>query len=84
SERQVLEAFMAQHYLAAPVPSLIVVSNTVDAGLAAALGNQAGSRVAVQAQPRGQRRIWLEMCVKGAELALARLLAEEGSQQART
>lgn len=83
-ERQVLEAFMAQHYLAAPVPGLIVVSEAVDIELAAALGAQTGSRVTVQAQPRGQRRIWQEMCVKGAELALARLLAEEGSQQART
>ncbi|MBL8280061.1 MAG: excinuclease ABC subunit UvrC [Pelomonas sp.] len=83
-ERQVLEAFMAQHYLASPVPGLIVVSEPVDTGLADALAGQAGSRVTVQAQPRGQRRIWLEMCVKGAELALARLLAEEGSQQART
>ena len=83
-ERQVLEAFMAQHYLASPVPGLILVSEPVDAGLGEVLGSQAGSRVTVQAQPRGQRRIWLEMCVKGGELALARLLAEEGSQQART
>jgi excinuclease ABC subunit C len=83
-ERQVLEAFMAQHYLASPVPGLIIVSEAVDASLAEALGSQAGSRVTVQAQPRGQRRIWQEMCIKGAELALARLLAEEGSQQART
>lgn len=83
-ERQVLEAFMAQHYLASTVPGLILVSEAVDAGLGEALAGQAGSRVAVQAQPRGQRRIWLEMCVKGCELALARLLAEEGSQQART
>nr|WP_310327230.1 excinuclease ABC subunit UvrC [Roseateles asaccharophilus] len=83
-ERQVLEAFIAQHYLASPVPGLVIVSEAVDAGLAEVLSGQVGSRVAVQAQPRGQRRIWLEMCVKGAELALARLLAEEGSQQART
>lgn len=83
-ERQVLEAFMAQHYLASPVPGLILVSEAVDPALGEALAGQAGGRVTVQAQPRGQRRIWLEMCVKGCELALARLLAEEGSQQART
>ncbi|MGQ3053887.1 MAG: excinuclease ABC subunit UvrC [Roseateles sp.] len=83
-ERQVLEAFMAQHYLAAPVPSLIIVSEPVATSLADALALQLGSRVTVQAQPRGQRRVWQDMCIKGAELALARLLAEEGSQQART
>ena len=83
-EQQVLEAFMAQHYLDAHVPSLIVVSDAVDSALTDALSMQAGYRVNAQAQPRGQRRIWQEMCVKGAELSLARLLSEEGSQQART
>jgi len=83
-ERAVLEAFMAQHYLEAQVPSLIVVSDEVDATLAEALTIQAGFKVTTQSQPRGQRRVWQEMCVKGAGLALARLLSEEGSQQART
>ncbi len=83
-ERQVLEAFIAQHYLGSPPPGLVLLSEPVDEGLGEALSAQAGSRVTLQAQPRGQRRIWLEMCVQGAELALARLLAEEGSQQART
>ena len=83
-EQVVLEAFMAQHYLEAQVPSLIVVSDDVDATLSEALTMQAGFKVMTQSQPRGQRRIWQEMCIKGAGLALARLLSEEGSQQART
>lgn len=83
-ERQVLEAFIAQHYLEAAVPALLIPSEVVDDALAQALSQQAGYKVSLQAQPRGQRRIWQEMCAKGAELALARLLSEEGSQQART
>ena len=78
-ERLVLEAFIAQHYLASPVPQLIVISEPVDEELADALAVQTGSRVTLQAQPRGQRRIWLDMCMTGAELALTRLLSEEGS-----
>jgi len=83
-ETAVLEAFIAQHYIGQPVPPLLVTSHAVDPSLLEALGEAAGLRVRAVHQPREQRRIWLEMAVKGAELSLARLLAEEGSAQART
>jgi excinuclease ABC subunit C len=82
--RQVLEAFMAQHYLDGDVPPLLVLSHAVDKALIQALGAQSGVKVAAQHQPRDARRAWLDMCIRGAELKLAQLLAEEGSQQART
>ncbi|ODU96205.1 MAG: excinuclease ABC subunit C [Rubrivivax sp. SCN 70-15] len=83
-ETAVLEAFIAQHYLGQPVPGQLVTRHPVDPALIAALGEAAGVRVRATQQPREQRRIWLEMAEKGAELALARLLAEEGSQRERT
>jgi excinuclease ABC subunit C len=84
AEQQVLEAFVAQHYLATPPPPSLVVSHALDLHLLQALSEQCGVKIAAQHQPREQRRIWLEMAVKGAEIALARLLAEEGSQRERT
>jgi excinuclease ABC subunit C len=83
-ESAVLEAFIAQHYIGQAVPPLLVTSHAVDQDLIVALAEAAGTRVRTVQQPREQRRIWLEMAVKGAELSLARLLAEEGSQRART
>ena len=81
---QVLEAFIAQHYLGTAPPPQWVTSHPVSKGLVEALAQQTGVRIGVQHNPREQRRIWLEMCEKGADLALGRLLAEEGSQRERT
>ena len=83
-EEQVLAAFIAQHYLGVPVPSTLVTSVPVDKALLEALSEQAGLRIHAVHQPREQRRAWLDMAQKNADLQLARLLAEEGSQQART
>ncbi len=83
-EAQVLAAFMAQHYLGVPVPPKLITSELVEPRLLDALQQQSGVRVTVVNQPREQRRAWLEMAQQNAEIQLARLLAEEGSQQART
>ena len=83
-EQQVLEAFVAQHYLGVAPPPALVLSHPVAVDLLAALGEQTGVRITAIHQPREQRRVWLEMAEKGAQIALARLLAEEGSQRERT
>ena len=83
-EARVLEAFIAQHYLDAGVPPLLVLSHPVDKALIEALSLHSGVKVTAQHQPREPRRAWLDMCITGAQIKLAQLLAEEGSQQART
>ena len=83
-EVQVLEAFIAQHYLESTVPPLLVLSHPVDKALIEALSVHSGIKVTAQHQPREPRRAWLDMCIQGADIKLARLLSEEGSQQART
>jgi len=83
-EVKVLEAFIAQHYLSIPVPAALITSEKIDRKVLDAITLQSGIKVNAVHNPREQRRSWLEMAEKNAAIQLARLLAEEGSQQART
>jgi excinuclease ABC subunit C len=83
-EVQVLEAFLAQHYIDIALPPLLVTSDPVSKNLLELMSERTGVKVSAVHQPREQRRVWLEMAMTNASLQLTRLLAEEGSQQART
>jgi excinuclease ABC subunit C len=82
---EVIKAFLAQHYIDKFIPGTLILNTELDEPeLMLALMEQCGHRINLVFQPQGQRRQWLEMAHKGAEISLARLLSEQGSQQART
>jgi excinuclease ABC subunit C len=82
--QSVLHAFVGQHYIQMAPPPVLVCAEPIDPELLDALGEHAGHRMLQVLLPRGQRRDWLDMAQKGAQIALARLLSEEGSQRERT
>jgi excinuclease ABC subunit C len=84
-EVDVLSAFLAQHYADKFIPGTLILNIDFDMPeLIMALTEQCGHRINLVFQPQGQRRQWLELAQKGAEISLARLLSEQGSQQSRT
>ena len=81
---EVLQAFIAQHYLERPVPPLIVAGEDLDAAEAEAfLTGHAGHRIHVAVRPAGERRAWLEMARENALQALKQRLSEQTTQEAR-
>jgi len=81
---EIAAAFIAQHYLERPVPSLIVVGEELEsAELEAALSEHAKREVRVVTRPTGERRAWLEMARENAAQALKARLTERSTQGAK-
>ncbi len=84
AEALLAQAFIAQHYDGIAIPQVLICAEPLPMELIEALSSTAGRKVVAVQAPREHRRVWLEMAQKNADIALTRLLAEEGSQQART
>jgi excinuclease ABC subunit C len=81
---EVLQAFLAQHYLNRQLPPVIVLGAEFDAQeLEIVLAEQAAHPVQLVTRPQGQRRAWLEMARKNAQLALGQRLSHASNQEAR-
>ncbi|WP_147694507.1 excinuclease ABC subunit UvrC [Vogesella mureinivorans] len=78
-----LEAFLAQHYLGVPLPAVIIHNEQVSPELQALLIEQAEKRLAFVGNPIGERRVWLEMAEKNAQLAIGQKILSVAGQQSR-
>ena len=82
---EVLAAFLEQHYADQPVPPLILTSDEVDrSALEEALSDRASSGTQVLSPLHGERRVWLDMARKNAELAITHRERERTTQEGRT
>jgi excinuclease ABC subunit C len=82
--RMVVEAFLTQHYLNRTVPHLVIIGEKIHREvLQALLTEQSGHKVIINLKPVGERRVWLEMATKNAQLALKQMLNLQASQEER-
>ena len=79
-----VEAFLLQHYLERTMPQQIIVAELPDADtLQTLLSEQAGRKVQIGLNSIGERRVWLEMATRNAEIALGQRLGMHSTQLAR-
>jgi len=82
--KDVLAAFIAQHYLERPVPDTIVAEEELDAGaLETMLSEHARRSVRIVTRTTAERRAWLEVAQQNARQALKSRLSEQSTQGAR-
>src|SRR4051794_1573244 len=67
---EIIGAFLEQHYLEQPNPGLIVTSEVLDSDINAVVPSH------------GERRVWLDMAHKNAELAIAQRVRDRATQEA--
>jgi excinuclease ABC subunit C len=84
TEDEVVEAFLAQHYLRHGIPRQIVAGARFnETAVEEALQLQAGRKVQVNLNPTGARRAWLDMAVKNARLGAQQAVSLQSTQETR-
>ena len=84
SADEIMQAFIAQHYLSRSVPPLLLLGVTCgDEALAQLLSEQAGHAVKISQAAGGERKQWLEMAQRNALLALEQRKMQQGGQKLR-
>jgi excinuclease ABC subunit C len=66
---EVLQAFLEQHYVEQPQPPLVLASHAVE--------------FEVMVPTQGERRVWLEMAAKNAQLTLQQRVRKKSAQEGR-
>lgn len=80
----VVEAFLAQHYLNRTAPPLIILSENIEQdALQQLLTEQCGHRIILQFNPVGEKRVWLNMAIENAQLAIKQMVNRQASQEKR-
>ena len=83
TEEDILEAFLAQHYLSddRTVPRRIVLDRPLEGlePLVEAVSRRSGRRVSIGMGRRGHRARWVEMARENADVALAQRLADRST-----
>src|SRR5437773_10020854 len=69
---EVVAAFLEQHYLDQPLPALVVTSEPVER-----------ENANVVNPSHGERRVWLEMACKNAQLAIGQRVRDRATQEGR-
>lgn len=81
---EVLEAFLAQHYLNQNIPSLILTSIEIPSKeFESLLSEQAGHKVLIRHAVTGERRQWLDMALSNGALALRQRVGQQAGQTLR-
>ncbi len=81
---QVIEAFIGQHYAEHDPPPALVVGATLSEETVETLQAELpGGKTQININPAGERRVWLEMAAKNADLAAQRQSGLRATQEAR-
>jgi excinuclease ABC subunit C len=72
AEDEVIEAFLAQHYLDQPAPELVITSQQVEL-----------ENINVFTPSHGERRVWVDMARKNALVAIAQRVRDRSTQEGR-